>query len=335
MLYPLSKIYGFVVKTRIFFYKRGTLKSVRLPVPVISVGNITMGGTGKTPVVEYIARYLQKRGKRVAILSRGYAATIKQEMGSFGKNVCNDEHLLFQENIPDIPNLLNKDRVKSGFEAIRHFQAEYVLLDDGFQHLRLARDLDIVIIDALNPFGHGHVVPRGMLREPLEEMRRAGMIMLTHVDQCGDDKIRAVINRLREIAGDVPLVETVHQPMYLESPKDAAPMDIHWLQGKKVFAFCAIGNPVSFRKSVESLGGELLGFRVFPDHHVYTPSELKELNAAAQQVKPDAIVITQKDKVKMRNNFDIWDFPLWALKMEIRIVKGCEIFENKINAIPN
>ncbi|NUO08201.1 MAG: tetraacyldisaccharide 4'-kinase [Candidatus Brocadia sp.] len=333
--YPLSKIYGFVVKTRIFFYRKGILKSVRLPVPVISVGNITLGGTGKTPVVEYIARYLQKKGKRVAILSRGYAATIKQEKNSLINNACNDEYLLFQENVPDVPHLLNKDRVKSGFEAIKRFQAEFLLLDDGFQHLRLARDLNIVTIDALNPFGFEHIVPRGMLREPLEELRRADMIMLTHADQCSYDKMSSIIDRLYKIAGHLPIIETVHKPLYLESLKDAKTMDIQFLHGKRVFAFCAIGNPLSFKKSIESLGAELAGFRVFPDHHVYTPSELKELHAEAQRVVPDSIIITQKDKVKIRNDFNTWNFPLWTLKMEISIIKGYEIFENKIDAILN
>lgn len=335
MLYPLSKIYGFVVKTRIFFYKKGILKSVRLPVPVISVGNITMGGTGKTPIVEYIARYLQKKGKRVAILSRGYAATIKQKNSPLEKNVCNDEYLLFQENIPDIPHLLNKDRVKSGLEAIRCFQAEYLLLDDGFQHIRLARDLNIVTIDALNPFGYEYVVPRGMLREPLEGLIRADMIMLTHTDQCSHDKIKDVIDHLHKIAGHAPIVETVHKPICLESLKGAETTDVTWLYGKRVFAFCAIGNPVSFRKSIEHLGGELLGFRIFPDHHVYTQLELRELNKEMHRVRPEAVIITQKDKVKMGNDTKLWDFPLWTLKMEICIVKGYEIFENKINAILN
>jgi len=332
-LYPLSKIYGFVVKTRIFFYEKGILRSVRLPIPVISVGNITLGGTGKTPFVEYIARYLQRKGKRVAILSRGYAAAIKQENSSLNKNVCNDEYLMFQENIPDIPHLLNKDRVKSGFDAIQQFQAQCLILDDGFQHLRLARDLDIVTIDALNPFGFGHIVPRGMLREPLEELRRADLFVLTHTDQCSRDKIQSIIDRLRGISRHVPVVETVHKPMWLESPKGAETMDIAWLQGKRVFAFCAIGNPESFRKSIESLGGELLGFHAFPDHHVYTASELQMLNAEAQRIGPDAIIITQKDHVKIKNVLTSWDFPLWTLKMEIGIVKGSEIFEKKINAI--
>lgn len=334
-LYPFAKIYGFVVKTRIFFYKKGILKSVCLPVPVISVGNITVGGTGKTPVVEYIARYLQAKGKRVAILSRGYAARIRRESGSPGENVCNDEYLLIKENIPDVPHLMNKDRIKGGLEAIERFQAEYLVLDDGFQHLRLARDLNIVIIDALNPFGYEQIIPRGMLREPLEGLRRADMILLSHADQCGRDKITGITNRLHEIAGDVPVIETVHKPICLESAKDAAKLDIRCLRGKRVFVFCAIGNPVSFRKSIENLGAGIAGFRVFPDHHVYTLSELQELNSEALGTKPDAIVITQKDGVKIGNSLSVWDFPVWTLKIEICVVNGREIFENKINAILN
>ena len=303
--------------------------------PVISVGNITTGGTGKTPLVEYIARYIQGKGKKVAILSRGYAANLRQASGSLSKNNCNDEYLLFKENIPDIPNLLNKDRLKSGLEAINRFQAECLVLDDGFQHLQVARDLDIVIIDALNPFGFEHMIPRGLLREPLEGLKRADMIILSHADQCSSDKVVFITDRLREITGDVPVIETVHKPICLESAKDTTKLDIDCLCGKRVFAFCAIGNPASFRKSIENLGAGIAGFRVFPDHHVYTPSELQKLNAEAQSIKPDAIVITQKDRVKIGNNLGIWDFPLWTLKIEVRIVNGCEIFENKINAILN
>lgn len=334
-LYPLSKIYGFVVKTRIFFYKRGLLKSVRLPIPVISVGNITLGGTGKTPVIEYIAHYLQKKGKRVAILSRGYAATIQQEKGSLDNTVCNDEHLVFQENIPDIPHLLNKDRVQSGLHAISQFQAQYVLLDDGFQHLRLKRDMNIVTIDTLNPFGFGHIIPRGMLREPLEELRRADLFILTHTDQCSHDKIQLIIDQLHTIAGRVPVVETVHRPIGLEALRCPEMIDIAVLQGKGVFAFCAIGNPESFRKSIESLGGKLLNFHAFPDHHVYTAPELGTLNAAAKRIGAEVIIVTQKDRVKIKNTFASWNLPLWTLKIEVHVTKGYEIFENKMNTILN
>lgn len=333
-LYPLSLIYGFIVKTRIFFYKEGIFHSIYLSVPVISVGNITMGGTGKTPVVEFIARYLQKKGKRVAILSRGYAARIQQD-ASPGKNTCNDEFLIFKENIPDIPNLLNRNRVVSGLEAIQRLGAECLLLDDGFQHLRLGRDIDIVIIDTLNPFGYEQIIPGGMLREPLRELRRADMIVLTHVDQSSDEKIKYIYERLNEVARGAPTIETIHKPICLESIRSADICDISHIRGKRVFAFCAIGNPLSFRKSIEGLGAELIGFRIFPDHHVYTASELAMLNKEVQDMKPDAIITTQKDKVKMRDALAIWDVPFLALKTEICIVKGYEVFENKINTILN
>ncbi|MGQ3684783.1 MAG: tetraacyldisaccharide 4'-kinase [Candidatus Loosdrechtia sp.] len=333
-LYLISKLYEFVVKTRIFFYKKGIFKRVRLPVPVISVGNITIGGTGKTPVVEYVSKYLRGKGKRVAILSRGYASRIKQNNSSF-EDACNDEYLLLRENIPDVPNLLHKDRVKTGLKAIQYFNAEYLVLDDGFQHLRLIRDIDMVVIDALNPFGYEEIIPCGMLREPLRDLGRAGMIILTHVDQCGHDKVRFIIGRLNKLAEDVPVIQTVHKPVCLELVDNASSLDVCYLYGKRVFAFCAIGNPVSFRKSIEGLGCVLLGFRIFPDHHIYTVSELKELNSEAQRNKPDAIIITQKDKVKIKNVQGIWDFPVWVLKMEIGIIKGNEIFENKLNTLLN
>ncbi|MCF6157213.1 MAG: tetraacyldisaccharide 4'-kinase [wastewater metagenome] len=334
MLYLFSKIYESALATRMFFYKKGIFKSIPLPVPVISVGNITMGGTGKTPVVEYISKYLQKKGKRVAILSRGYAARIKQN-NQRDEGVCNDEHLLLRENIPEVMNLLNKDRVKSGLEAIQHFKAECLLLDDGFQHLRLARDLDIVIIDALNPFGYEQIIPRGMLREPLKELRRASMIMLTHVDQCGYGRINFIASRLQEFAKHIPVIQTVHKPIHLESIESDQVFDVSNLNGRRVFAFCAIGNPASFRKSIEDLGAKLTGFHIFPDHHIYTSSELRALNREAQSSRPDMIIITQKDKVKIMDNINIWDIPVRVLKVEICIIKGQEIFENTINAILN
>ena len=158
---------------------------------------------------------------------------------------------MFQENIPYVLNLLNKDRVAAGLEAIRDFQAECLLLDDGFQHLQLARDLDIVIIDALNPFGYEHLTPRGMLREPLEALKRADLIALTHVDQCSPGAVERIIDRLRKIAGPIPVVKTVHKPVCLETQQGSR-LNVHGLEGKGVFAFCAIGNPMSLRKVLKT-----------------------------------------------------------------------------------
>ena len=251
------------------------------------------------------------------------------------ENACNDEYLLLKENIPDVPNLLNKNRIKSGFDAIKHFNAEYLILDDGFQHIKLTRDLDIVVIDALNPFGNEYMLPCGILREPLEELKRADMFILTHTDQCNKNKISFIINRLREFSNNTPIVETVHKPICLESITDNTTIEINYLNNKKVFAFCAIGNPLSFKKSIESSGAKIIGFHASPDHHIYSDAELNELNKKAQNIKPDAIIITQKDKVKIKNSSLTWNSPVWSLKVKINIVKGFEIFENKINKILN
>lgn len=310
------------------------LKTTHLPVPVISVGNITLGGTGKTPFIEYIARYLDGKGEKSAILSRGYAAAIRQKGGDTAQSTCNDEYLVFRENIPHIPNLLNKDRVAAGLKAIRDFQADCLLLDDGFQHLRLARDLDIVIVDALNPFGYDYLTPRGMLREPLEALKRADLIVLTHVDQCSHGAIEHIIDRLSKIVGHIPVVKTVHMPVCLETQQGSR-LNVHELEGKRVFAFCAIGNPLSLKKSIENLGAKVLGFRTFPDHHAYSLNDLKRLDEESQRLMPDAIITTQKDKVKINNDDVAWSFPLWTLKMEIRILEGCGILESKIDAIFN
>lgn len=332
----LSKIYGFVIRTRIFFYRSGILRCIRIPATVISIGNITTGGTGKTPLIEYISKFILSRGQRkIAILSRGYAAKITKENVSKGCKVFNDEYLVLAENIPGIPVLLNSNRVKSGLKAIEWLQTEYIILDDGFQHIRLARDLEIVIIDALNPFGYEYLIPRGLLREPLEGLKRADMIVLTHVDQCHPEMIGTIIKRLMKIASNISIVETIHKPIYVESIKNRTRFDTSCLHGKKVFAFCALGNPYSFRKNLESLGAELLDFRIFPDHHIYTTSDLNMLNAEARRINPDVIVTTQKDNVKLKDTLQLWDFPLWMLKIEICIVKGKEIFEEKMNQLFN
>ncbi|MBM4055692.1 MAG: tetraacyldisaccharide 4'-kinase [Planctomycetes bacterium] len=323
------------MKTRIFFYTTGILKKHRLPVPVISVGNITTGGTGKTPVVEYLAKYIGKKGKKVVIISRGYASKLEQKKGTGKNERCNDEFLLFQENIPGIANILGKDRVKSGWEAVNRHRAAYLLLDDGFQHLRLARNLNIVLIDALEPFGYEHVLPRGLLREPLHGLRRADIFLLTHTDQISEEKKENIVHRLHDINRNIPIIESIHKPVCLESENDETSLDITWLKGKKVFAFCAIGNPLSFRKSLESLGAVLLGFHEFPDHHAYTPSDIKALNDEAMHIGPDVFVVTQKDRVKLGENVNSWAFPLLTLRMEICITKGNELLDTALNKIIN
>ncbi|MEK7359270.1 MAG: tetraacyldisaccharide 4'-kinase, partial [Planctomycetota bacterium] len=178
------------------------------------------------------------------------------------------------------------------------------------------------------------LTPRGMLREPLEALKRADLIALTHVDQCSPGAVERIIDRLRKIAGPIPVVKTVHKPVCLETQQGSR-LNVHGLEGKGVFAFCAIGNPMSLRKSIENLGAKVLGFRTFPDHHAYSLNDLKKLDEESQRLMPDAIITTQKDKVKIKNDAVAWSFPLWTLKMEIRILEGCGILERKIDAVFN
>ena len=183
--------YSAVLNTRNILYKNGVIKSTRLPVKVISIGNITTGGTGKTPLVEFMARNLLEKNKKVAILSRGYGGN-----NSLEKDNVNDECLILKENLQDVPVLAGKDRVKNGERAIRDYGVDCLLLDDGFQHFRIKRDLDIVVIDSLNPFGGENLIPRGSLREPLKNLGRADLFIISHCNQSNEQTIKSIYTKL-------------------------------------------------------------------------------------------------------------------------------------------
>jgi tetraacyldisaccharide 4'-kinase len=308
-LRPASYLYEGLLWTRRLMYHHGLFPVVRLPIPVISVGNITLGGTGKTPFIEFLARFLTQRGKKVAVLSRGYGGT----------NGTNDESMEFQERLPDIPILLGKDRVASAKMAIEEFHPQCLLLDDGFQHWSLARDLDIVVIDSLNPFGSGNLLPAGTLREPLSSLRRTGIIVLSRTNLCPTEQLQEIKAHLMELNSHVSIIETVHHPLYLEGMKGTC-METSHLKGRRVFAFCGLGNPASFEKTLQLLGADLLGFRSFPDHHHYTQEEEEKLVTEALIQRAEVIVTTNKDKVKLHG--ENWPNHLFALRIEMRITQG-------------
>ena len=193
-----------VLNTRNALYKNGIVRSTRLPVKVISIGNITTGGTGKTPLVEFSVKYINKTGKKVAILSRGYGGNNSSQESN---EIVNDECLALRENLQDVPVLAGKDRVKSGEKAISDFGVDCVILDDGFQHFKLMRDLDIVVIDALNPFGGGNLIPRGSLREPLKNLKRADLFIISHSNQSNGQSIKSIYTTLNRINSDAPVCE--------------------------------------------------------------------------------------------------------------------------------
>jgi len=312
--------YGVGVWGRNKLFDWGWKKSHRVSVPVISVGNLTLGGTGKTPCVEYIADFYRQHDYQVAILSRGYGA----EGGR------NDEALLLEENLPDVPHLQGRDRAALAATAIEELESEILVLDDGFQHRWLARDLDIVLIDATNPWGHGYLFPRGALREPLGSLRRAHVVMLTRVDRVGPEMVESIRERVRRYT-PAPFVTARHEPIALMSVEGRT-AELAELRGRPVAAFCGIGNPEAFRKTLLDLGASLVEFRTFPDHHPYSREDVDDLRQwAGRQLVETLIATTQKDFVKLQVA-ELADRPLWAVRIGLSIVEGKETFDARLLA---
>jgi tetraacyldisaccharide 4'-kinase len=314
--------YGLAVRLRNRLYDAGWKTQHRAGVPVVSVGNLTLGGTGKTPCVEYLARFYRDRDRQVAILSRGYG-------GSGGPN---DEALVLEDNLPDVPHLQGADRVALAAVAVEELEAELLILDDGFQHRRLARDLDVILLDATDPFGHGRLFPRGLLREPPSSLRRADAIVLTRCDQVPD--VSRLTDRVRELAPDRPVVETTHAPVaWLQHECRDRPLDT--LRGRPATAFCGIGNPEAFRRTLRQVGVEPIAFRTFPDHHAYTRADVDDLRDWARQQPADAaLATTQKDLVKLRTA-RIGERDLLALRVGLQTRPGpdADEFDRRLAAV--
>jgi len=317
-LHALSLPYRLGCSGRLALYRAGLLLSRELDARVISVGNITAGGTGKTPLVIWLGRWLQQRGIRTAILSRGYGE--KDPQG--GRE--SDEVLLLRRHLPKVPHLVGKSRAAAGVKAIEDHGAECLLLDDGFQHLALGRDLDIVVIDSLVPFGYGHLLPRGFLREPLSGLRRADLIVLTRCDLCPKEELRALHRRIREICGYRRIVESVHRPVRFYSHRTGEGRPLGWVQGRKVYAFSALGNPRAFPGTLVALGAEMLHHQAFRDHHWYDAGDLAALAQWAAAAGAEAIVTTEKDAVKIQA-FPEGAPPLYVLAVELALTQGEEL----------
>ncbi|MDP6924089.1 MAG: tetraacyldisaccharide 4'-kinase [Candidatus Scalindua sp.] len=321
--------YLVVLNTRNSLYRNAIVKSTRLPVKVISIGNITTGGTGKTPLVEFSVKYLCEIGRKVAVLSRGYGGDNSSQEGD---EMVNDECLALVENLKDVPVLAGSDRVKNGEKAINDFGVDCVVLDDGFQHLRLKRDLDIVIIDALNPFGGENLIPRGSLREPLQHLERADLFIISHCDQGNEQTTRSIYTKLNRINHNAPVCESIHNPVHFDNIADGSVVELEWITGKKVYALSAIGNPQSFANTLKGLGADPIKHKVFQDHHVYTKEEIDSVITEAQSLGADAIVVTQKDIVKIRK-MNIKDGNILSLKIEIKITRGVDLYKAAIDRV--
>jgi tetraacyldisaccharide 4'-kinase len=352
-LFGLSKVFEVAVKVRRWLYNVRILRDRTLGIQVIAIGNLTVGGTGKTPVVEKFARELRDAGRTVAILSRGYRST----PGPLHKNIANrlllrsdhtpprvvsdgksllldseragDEPYMLASNLKDVVVLVDKDRVKSGRYAIEKFGCDILLLDDGFQYWDLqGRRHDVVLIDRQQPFGNEYLLPRGTLREPPSHLARAHTIFITKSDG-NTTELRAQINRLNPSAA---VIECVHQPIYFEDVFTGERLGLELLAGKKVASLSGIAQPESFEHSLVKLGGELVYAKRFADHHRFSQQEILNAINRAKKRQAGVIVTTQKDAVRFPK-IDRRDLPFYFMRVEIKIVAGAKDFQDCVRKI--
>lgn len=289
LLTVLSWPYGLVVRVRNALYDRGLLRVQRVDIPILCVGNLTTGGTGKTPLVVWLARMLSGKGLRLAILTRGYKTR---------KGVLSDEPAELAAGCPATSVIVNADRVAGAAEAIRSHGAQVVLMDDGFQHRRLGRDLDIIAVDATLPFGHDRLLPAGLLREPATGLKRAQAVVITRSDQVGPDRLDEIERQIRRINPTVVVARAVHAPVGARGA-EGTEIGLEALRTKRIFAFCGLGNPEGFFRTVEAFGQALVGSEAFNDHHTYTERCLAGVYDKARSQGADLVLTTSKDWSKV------------------------------------
>jgi tetraacyldisaccharide 4'-kinase len=330
---------GYLIAARLrnFLYSKGWLKAHRVNAVVLSVGNITVGGTGKTPLVIWLYKQIisdsrfQISNSQCAILTRGYKAlkdTRLKTQDSRGKTQdYRDEPAILIEKCPEVKVIVNPDRVWGAVEAINKFGAKVLIMDDGFQHRRLVRDLDIVAIDATRPFGYGKILPAGLLREPVSSLKRADAVVITRCDQNNDTELSEIEKKLLRINPKMIIARSIHAPAYVKST-DNKEISLEHIKVKKIFAFCGVGNPDAFLNTIKQLGANLVGSKVYNDHHHYTNDCLADIYKQAGALKADLILTTQKDWTKIISDFrfQISDFesslPLAYIGIEIKFLAG-------------
>jgi tetraacyldisaccharide 4'-kinase len=308
---PLSLIYCCAVQIRNKFYDTGILKTQRISVPVISVGNITTGGTGKTPLVAWLAKYISSK-KNCAILTRGY----KADRDSV------DEPALLAQSAGNTPVFINANRIAGAADAIKN-GAEVLILDDAFQHRKLARDLDIVTIDATCPFGYGKVLPAGLLREPLSNLKRVDAVIITRADQVEKNRIEEIQKTIQAINPSLVIATALHKPLCIRDIRgiESPPAQ---LKDKKVFTFCGIGNPDAFSTTVKSLGAIITGSMIFDDHYHYPKSDINRIAANAGSSNADLVLTTEKDFSKIAAWLIKTPVQFAYLAVEIELSAGAE-----------
>ena len=322
----LSFIYGFIVALTRAVYSLGIIKRVELEVSVISVGNITCGGTGKTPFVKMLVKYLSDKGDKAAILIRGYKRGPANNQKLRNARSMGDEGYLLSMTT-DAPVLVGRDRIKTGRRAQLEYNPDVIILDDGFQHWRLKRDLDIVLINATNPFGNNYLVPRGILRERISNLKRADVFVLSKVDLADD--IRALKNKLKNINPQALIMETVHKPVYF-SDLSGRQFKLQEIAGKEVCIFSAIADFSSFASTVSGLGAAVKRKFEFPDHYSYKQEDLDKIIKDCKEAGISIMVTTRKDAVKL-TEIKRDSFPrLFILNIELTIIENGQEFKSRL-----
>ena len=350
LLYALSFIYERLVQLRLFLYRHRIFREHTLGCLVISIGNLTVGGTGKTPIVEKFARSLRAGGRRVAILSRGYKSipAPTPRKGLFGKKepqpprvvsdgksllldsrTAGDEPYMLANNLKDVVVLVDKDRVKSGLYAIKELKADTLLLDDGLQYLHLKHRLDIVLIDRQAPFGNEYLLPRGTLREPPRNLRRASYIFITKSTGEPNDEL---IKRIRRYNRTAEIIECAHKPLHLQNVLTGEQLPLERLRDTYLGSICGIAAPESFEDGLQKLGARLELSKRYTDHHRYTEAELQSFITRCVRRDLEMIVTTEKDAVRFPR-LTKTDVPIYFLRVEIEILSGHESWEHCVARI--
>lgn len=352
-LWFLSGAFRAVVQARLWLYRTRVLKSTSPGCLVISIGNLTLGGTGKTPVVELLARSLQDSGRRVAILSRGYKAKKPPMLRRLQRkwlgmdyrktrvvhdgerllldsSVAGDEPFMLARSLRNVVVLVDKNRVRAALSAVRSFGCDTLLLDDGMQYAALRRRIEICLIDRQAPFGNEHLLPRGTLREPPANLRRASYIFITKSE--GADNT-ALIQRIRGFNQTAGIIECTHKPLHLINLYSKEELPLSWLTGRHIGALSGIARPESFEDKLTDLGAELHITARFADHHRFSPKELNHFISRCVRRDLDAVVTTEKDSVRFPHRAPSLDVPVLFLRVEIEILRGQDVWENLMRQV--
>lgn len=324
-----GRLYGMALAKRRSLYRSGALKAEVPPIPVISVGNITLGGTGKTPLVELAATLLMESGHRVAVVSRGYGGSLEGRVApvSDGEKVlltpreAGDEAVLLARRLKGAVVVLGAERLKAVEYAAREYGATVAILDDGFQHLKLQRCLDILVLDAVRPFGNGYCLPRGTLREPLEAAADADLIIISRVNRIDSQRLSDLNRKLAELNPAAPVFTSTHEPEGVRAWPGGEPEPLKSLTQKKVLAFAGIGKPESFFSTLAELGASVTHTVEFMDHHPYSREDVDRLLSWAKLTHAEALITTEKDAMRLENFLPL-ELPLLVLSIRLGLLSG-------------